>query len=40
MNKIEFDDYLERGWECEANIFYNGKIYFSQYCFDDVKNKI
>jgi len=39
MNKTEFDDYLETGWECGANIFYNGKIYFSQCCFDDVKKQ-
>jgi len=39
MNKIEFDDFLERGWECGANIFYNGKIYFSQCCYDE-DNKV
>mgnify|MGYP003311911426 CR=1 FL=1 len=38
MNKIEFDDYLVRGWECGANIFYNGKIYFSQCEYDMEKS--
>ncbi len=38
MNKNEFDDYLVRGWECGANIFYKGRIYFSQCEYDTDKN--
>lgn len=38
MNKTEFDDYLVRGWECGANIFYNGKIYFSQCGYNEENN--
>ena len=38
MNKNEFDDYLVRGWECGANIFYHGRIYFSQCAYDIAKN--
>lgn len=30
MNKNELDDYLVRGWESGENLFYDGRIYFSQ----------
>lgn len=30
MNDIEFDDFLVRGWEHEAVLFYEGKAYFFQ----------
>lgn len=30
MRKNEFDDYIVRGWESGANLFYDGRIYFSQ----------
>lgn len=32
MNNVEFDDYLVRGWECGANLFYEGRLYFMQCC--------
>lgn len=38
MNKFEFDDYLERGWQCGANLFYNRRVFFSQCTFHNEKN--
>jgi hypothetical protein len=32
LNNSEFSEFLERGWESEAELFFNGKIYVFECC--------